>query len=209
MICGIYKITSPSGRIYIGQSRDMDRRWIEYSSKDCKGQIKLNRSFKKYGVEAHVFEVIEECEFEQLNSRERYWQDFYNCMEDGLNCVLTSTHEKPQILSIETRQKMSESKAGEKSHMWGKKLSKETCEKMSDSRRGEKNPNFGKRPSDATLLKMMEHSKKKVIDTITNKIYDSVKEAAKDINKNYSVLSCMLSGHRINKTSLIYYHDSL
>jgi hypothetical protein len=55
---------------------------------------------------------------------------------------------------------------------------------------------------------MSEVSKKKVIDTLTNKIYPSVKEAAEDINKNYSVLSCMLSGYRKNKTSLIYHNEN-
>jgi group I intron endonuclease len=208
MICGIYKITSPTGRIYIGQSKDITRRWSEYFNKKCKGQVKLNHSFKKYGVEAHIFEIVEECEFELLNIRERYWQDIYNCLEDGLNCLLTKTDEKPQIASAKTKQKMSEANKGKRSHMWGKKLSGETRKKMSESRKGKRNPNFGKKPSNSTLLKMSEVSKKKVIDTLTNKIYPSVKEAAEDINKNYSVLSCMLSGYRKNKTSLIYYNEN-
>lgn len=40
-ICGIYKITSPSGRIYIEQSRNIKRRISEYKSKKIKqGSIK-------------------------------------------------------------------------------------------------------------------------------------------------------------------------
>lgn len=30
MTCGIYKITSPSGRVYVGQSVDIERRFAEY-----------------------------------------------------------------------------------------------------------------------------------------------------------------------------------
>jgi group I intron endonuclease len=56
---GIYKITSPSGKIYIGQSWDIIDRWRHYKRPGYKNnQIKLQRSFKKYGVENHIFEII-------------------------------------------------------------------------------------------------------------------------------------------------------
>lgn len=194
MTCGIYKITSPSGRVYVGQSRDIDRRWLEYSRKDCKTQIKLKHSFKKYGVEAHVFKIIEECELEKLNIRERYWQDFYNCLENGLNCLLTQTDEKPLVRSIETRQKMSSARIG-------KKASKETLLKMRCSA-------LSRKFTDENRLKMSEPNNKKLLDTLTNKIYSSIKEASKATNINYSTLTNMLSGHRRNKTSLIYYNES-
>lgn len=139
----IYKITSPTGRIYIGQSTVLERRWKEYKRLDCKNQVKLYNSFLKYGVENHTFEIIEECEFEQLNIRERYWQDFYNVLEEGLNCILTRTDILPQKMSEETKRKIAESNLGEKNHMFdkvgelhhnfGKKASEETCEKLSVS----------------------------------------------------------------------------
>lgn len=139
----IYKITSPTGRVYIGQSTVLERRWKEYKRLDCKNQVKLYNSFLKYGVETHTFEIIEECEFEQLNIRERYWQDFYNVLEEGLNCILTRTDILPQKMSEETKRKIAEAHLGEKSHMFGKigelhhnfgkKASEETCEKLSIS----------------------------------------------------------------------------
>lgn len=75
LICGVYKIISPTNRIYIGQSLDVYSRWNEYKKlhSSCKGQVRLYRSFIKHGVENHTFEIIEECEFEQLNIKERYW----------------------------------------------------------------------------------------------------------------------------------------
>ena len=94
--CGIYKITSPSGKIYIGQSIDIDTRWSQYKiiSKSS-GQKRLRNSFKSYGRENHIFEIIEECEEIDLNCRERYWQDFYDVTgENGLNIVLVQCEDK-------------------------------------------------------------------------------------------------------------------
>ena len=68
-IIGIYKIISPNGRIYIGQSINIYERWVHHKIRNDERHTKLNRSFNKYGVDNHTFEIIEECEFEQLNIR--------------------------------------------------------------------------------------------------------------------------------------------
>lgn len=105
---GIYKITSPNGRIYIGQSIDLERRRTSYSRQDCGGQPRLHKSLAKYGFFKHTFEIVEECLFEELNIRERYWQDLYDVLgEMGLNCILTETNEKPRVISQESRYKQS------------------------------------------------------------------------------------------------------
>lgn len=99
---GIYKITSPSNRVYIGQSKNIKERFNNYFSlHNCKFQKKLYRSFLKYGVINHTFEVIEECKFLELNEKERYWQEYYNSIEIDLNCFYTKTDEKPRINSQE------------------------------------------------------------------------------------------------------------
>lgn len=54
---GIYKITSPSGKVYIGQSWDIEGRFYYYRKSCAPGQPKLNNSFKKYGRENHIFEI--------------------------------------------------------------------------------------------------------------------------------------------------------
>jgi len=128
---GIYKITSPSGRVYIGQSVDIERRWLKYKSVNCKYQRKLYNSFNKYGVENHIFEIIEECEVMNLNTRERYWQEYYNVLNGGLNCFYTQTNEKPKIISEETKHKISESHKG-------KKFSEESRRKMSEANKGKR-----------------------------------------------------------------------
>jgi group I intron endonuclease len=58
---GIYKIISPKGRIYVGQSTNIKSRWLHYVSLDCTDQPKLYNSFLKYGVKNHKFKVLEEC----------------------------------------------------------------------------------------------------------------------------------------------------
>jgi group I intron endonuclease len=95
VIIGVYKITSPSGKIYIGESKDIYKRWVYYKALNCQGQVKLYNSFKKHGVKNHIFEIIEECDFDDLLCRERYWQDFYEATgRKGLNCFLTQCGEK-------------------------------------------------------------------------------------------------------------------
>ena len=102
---GIYKITSPSNKKYIGQSIDIKRRFSQYKKGLCKNQTKIYNSFLKYGVENHTFEIIDKCTIELLNERERYWQEYYNCVENGLNCKYTKTNDKSGNLSEETKEK--------------------------------------------------------------------------------------------------------
>ena len=56
---GIYKITNPTNKIYIGQSTNIGNRFKHYKSLDCKRQSSLYKSFLKHGVENHNFEIIE------------------------------------------------------------------------------------------------------------------------------------------------------
>jgi group I intron endonuclease len=108
---GIYTITSPSGSVYIGQAQDILRRWREYKTKKCKGQIKLYNSFLKYGVENHIFETIHylpiNTEQEILDQYEQFYMDAYR--ERGielLNLKEAGSHGKH---SEESKNKISES----------------------------------------------------------------------------------------------------
>lgn len=107
---GIYKITNPKGRVYIGQAVCIEKRKKSYEKLKCKGQPRLYASLVKYGFSAHIFEVVEKCGTEELNTRERYWQDFYDVLyKDGLNCKLTKTSDKSGKHSQETVDKQSDS----------------------------------------------------------------------------------------------------
>lgn len=111
MDSGIYKWTSPSGRVYIGQSKQLAQRKQWYDSNGIKSASmpKLKRSFKKYGIENHTYEIIEYCSLDSLDKREIYWGLYYNTLEEGLNCKLG---EQNSIFSEETKSKMSLAKQG-------------------------------------------------------------------------------------------------
>lgn len=135
---GIYKITSPTGKIYIGQSTKIEQRFEYYKNLNCKHQVKLFRSLEKHRPENHNFEVIEECEESRLNLRERYWQEKYDVLnkEKGLNLRYTKVDDRSGTMSEETKEKMSISKMGYKNTMHGKTHSKETRKKISEKRKG-------------------------------------------------------------------------
>lgn len=116
--CGIYKITSPTGRVYIGQAINIKRRWRSYEllTPSIKNQKLLYRSFIKYGIVNHQFDIIEYCSEEDLNCSERFWQDYFDVLNGGLNCKLTECGEKRIKDSIETRLLKSFLKKGCKNH---------------------------------------------------------------------------------------------
>jgi group I intron endonuclease len=112
---GIYKITNPKGKIYIGQTIDYERRFRHYKNLRCKEQPKLYNSFKKYGVDNHTFEVIQECQITNLTILERYYQELYNSTGlKGLNCILVKTDEFSGGHSEESKKKISKSMKGRK-----------------------------------------------------------------------------------------------
>lgn len=79
MKSGIYKITSPTGKIYIGQSKDVEYRLNRYKELRCSAQVLLYNSFLKHGVENHTFEILEKGDFtrEELNTLEKkYVKEF-------------------------------------------------------------------------------------------------------------------------------------
>lgn len=86
-ICGIYKITNTvNGKIYIGQSVDIERRWKQHKKigrnlledKYSRDYDKvLYRAMRKYGVDYFDFSIIEECPETALYEREQYWIKYY------------------------------------------------------------------------------------------------------------------------------------
>jgi group I intron endonuclease len=82
---GIYKITNPQGKIYIGCSTNLEKRKFKYSYIDCKSQPKLYESLNTFGWENHVWEIIKECFEEQLFDLEKYYINEYNSYNEGLN----------------------------------------------------------------------------------------------------------------------------
>lgn len=134
-LIGIYMITNPKGKIYIGSSTNIQARWNNYRySCNFKKQKLLHASFKKYGYKAHKFDILEECNEDILFDREIYWISykksyFYENKNIGLN--LTKGGDSPpkqtQPKSIEHKEKISLANKG-------KKHSPETIQKIKEAR---------------------------------------------------------------------------
>lgn len=106
-ICGIYKITSITGCIYIGQSVNIHWRWREHKRYFGSGSPRLHNSFKKHGIENHTFEILEECPRELLNEREIHWIKHFDSFDTphGMNLVNGGFGSRP---SLETRKRQGE-----------------------------------------------------------------------------------------------------
>ena len=111
-ICGIYKITSPTDKIYIGQSRHILSRWREYKAMRVSGQIRLARSFKKYGVENHIFEIIKECTTSELNTLEKHYVDVFSTFNTAHGLNLRDGGGASGSVSNETKIKIGNSTRG-------------------------------------------------------------------------------------------------
>lgn len=154
---GIYKITSPSGKIYIGQSIDIMNRIHKYKTSRCITQPIILKSILKYGWDNHLFEIVCECNKEELNELERYYQDKFDCIgKNGMNCMLTTTSTKSGKACAETISKLTGRKLPESTRekMRNKKLSEETRKKISQS-------NIGRKVSEKTKIKISEANKGK------------------------------------------------
>lgn len=180
-LIGIYKITSPSGRIYIGQSIDIRRRFRYYKNLKCKEQPKLYHSFLKYGVDAHKFEIIELCMQKYLNGVERYYQQKFECVDKGLNLMYVKTEHFSGGHSEETKQKISQHFKGKPNHPNTKAaliksnktrvLSAESIERFRKASTGKRYSEESKRKMALARLgtKRNEATKQKMIDSSPNK----------------------------------------
>lgn len=213
---GIYKITSPSNRIYIGQSKDILDRFKRYNELRCKKQVRLYASLKKYGSNNHIFEILEECDVNVLDCRERYYQDFFDVTgKKGLNCDLVNSENAPKVRSKETKEKISKGMTG-KANFLGKKHSQKNKDKMRDLHLGKivseitrqklRNNNLGKTLTPETLKKLSENSGviRTVLDLNTGIFWRSVKEVSLIYGIKQNTLIVKLNGYRKNNTQFTY-----
>jgi len=213
MICGIYKLTSPSNKCYIGQSTNITQRFDYYKKKRCKEQPAIYNALNKYGPEHFKYEIIEQCEndIDILDKLEKHYIEKYDSIKTGYNC---NDGGRVHNFSDATRKKLSDSiKAsfaegrrshkGDKNNFFGKHhsqktknlirnkltgsiLSSETKQKISEKHKGRK---FSKEHSENKSLSQIGSKNpiaKAVI--INNVIYSTITEAAKNLNIKVSTM---------------------
>ena len=113
VIIGIYKITSPSGKVYIGQSKNIKRRHNQYKLLHCCQQPRLFNSLKKYGWNNHISEILEICLIEELDVKETFYKQLFinnEGWEKALFCGLYDTGGGSK--TQETCDKISKAKKG-------------------------------------------------------------------------------------------------
>ena len=210
---GIYSITSPSGKVYIGQSIDIEKRLYYYRTcwKHIERQRKLYSSFKKHGVENHIFEIVEECDLDILDEREIFYIDLFEATIKGLNIKLGGMGGKQ---TQETKDRIGKSNIGisrpktpeQIEKLRGQTRTEETKLKMVMAKKGF-NITWGDKISEAKQknpFKYSEESKQKMREnsgipilqfTKDNqfiKEYTSAKQAERETGvKNDNICSCL------------------
>lgn len=155
IITGIYKITSPTGKIYIGQSINIHKRWGDYYyTNEKSGKTNINKSILKYGFYAHKFEIVYELPLdvseEVLTKYEQLFIDAYK--ETGitlLNICQFAKSTRGYSPSSETRRKISESNKGRAPLVFTDEIRK----KISLSKLGNK-ATLGYKHTEETKIKM-------------------------------------------------------
>lgn len=209
----MYKITNNiNGKVYIGQTTSkLERRWKQHCNKSscCK---KLKAAITKYGSENFSIEtlwsgtgkrdVLNSC----LDAMEIAFINHYNSIENGYNLLKGGSGHYIPTVSENTRRKLSQARKGIKlsqeirqkisNAQKGKKLSEETICKMSK---------YGKSDGRRTQLVPLWEKRKKAVyqyslDGTLVKMWNSIAEAARNLNLSASTISAVVNNKRNLKT---------
>jgi group I intron endonuclease len=185
MAAGIYKLTSPSGKVYIGQSVNLKSRMAHYKSNKSKSITAIKSAILKYGWDNFKVDILWSSEDNTnikfiLNQLEKDFINLYDCLSpNGYN--LRDGGTDGYIYTNEVKQKISNSNKGREVWNAGKTgiYSEETLKLMSDSHigksvhsdeykenlkikmTGESNPFFGKTHTEETKKKISENNLKR------------------------------------------------
>lgn len=131
-------------KVYVGQTKNFVVRKAVHLYAARKGcERPLYRAIRKYGEDAFVFEILEECDDSLINDREQYWISQYDSFNREKGYNLTSGGNQNYVLSEETKQKLHDLNIGEKNPCYGR------C--------GIKHPMFGKTNSKTSEMFKIWH----------------------------------------------------
>lgn len=174
----VYKYTSPSGKVYIGQTcRERKRRneFLRKGGRYTRGSF-IEEARKKYGPENFKYEVlfsIEGNDKEEVVKVLNYWEEYYiseyNSTDRrlGYNMAKGATCNVGIVLSDESRKRMGEkSRERMKKHnpMKGKNFTPEQIARLKASikpRYGKDNPNYGWKPPRELIERLAEMSRQR------------------------------------------------
>lgn len=173
----IYTISCPyTGQVkYVGKSKNFTERKRKHLSSTLK--TRTSKWIKSLDI-APIFEIIDEV-------NETNWQEAeksYIRLFKSIGCILYN-----------------HTIGGEGGNtMGGRKLTKEQCKKISDSKIGKPNPNAGKWTKENKSIKVAKY------DMDWNYIcsYNSIKDAAKSINRSDRRLQAMLKYGKLGNRTI-------
>lgn len=154
MKTGIYQIKNlVNNKIYIGSvafKKGFVGRWSSHCTKLRKNKhhsIHLQHAWNKYGEDAFVFEILEECQPEKCIKREQHYLDtvlFANCQDNrfyrlGYNICRIAGSSLGRKHSNEAKAKMSAFHKGKPSPRRGQKTPRKTRIKISIAMLGKQN----------------------------------------------------------------------
>lgn len=121
---GIYKITTPSNYLYIGQSMNIKKRWNDHKWPNKKSISLISRSVKKYGYKNHIFQMVHELPIDidkkTLSIYESFYMNAYR--EAGIKLINIADSKESNygyVPSEKTRKEHSEKLKGRPSHRKG------------------------------------------------------------------------------------------
>lgn len=146
---GIYRISRNHETVYVGQSRNIERRIKDHRRYMSAGDVRHENGYlcnacRKYGIDAFSFEVVEEVECEsELTEREGFWiKEFgypkgnYAIPGDG-ECWGVSQEFIDEYLKGERNPNYG--------NRWSDDMKNAASERMRGRYGGERNPNYGNR----------------------------------------------------------------
>ena len=167
----IYKYTSPSGKVYIGQTLDEKRRKKEFLDLNVRyagERIELAR--KKYGPQNFEYEIIESKEYSDLeealislNLLEAYYIGIYNSYKNGYNMTYGGEGVRGIVFSNEVKEKISNTLKIYFKHnanpFKGRKHTEETKNKLREIAKGRPSPFKGRTWSEEDRKRLSERAK--------------------------------------------------
>lgn len=168
----IYKFTSISGKSYIGQTKDIIKRFRQHKHKSS-GCAAFSSAIKKYGWDSFNYEILASgLTIHAANHFEIFYIKQHNTLHpNGYNLLSGGINFKPRK---ETAIKISELKKGNK-NMLGKKHTEETKLKMSLSSMGN-TYNIGRKHSKETILKMCKSQKGRIVSEETRRKLSAIQK---------------------------------
>lgn len=202
-MCCIYKIESPTGSVYIGQTWNYNSREYSYSKKKCKNQTKLYNSINKYTWESHKMSIVVELPNDITQNILDTYEDVYlTAYKDlGINILNIRNAGSRGSHTEDTKIKMRDTKRKQyienpeifsnfKSSLFGRVMSTESKEKIRQKKLGANNHNYQKYGELHYLYGKESPKKSKKLDSETiKKSRDAMKHLMKpvdlyDLNEN-------------------------